>query len=284
MESKIQLPLSLRDQRTGQGLSLDDVSRKTRIRKDYLEKLESGDFTFLPTPYIVSLLKEYAKAVGLNSDAVAEAYYASIMPKPTSWLPQSPSSPTEQIPQKNILETIFAFFFSSSFQRNVISKLPAIGVVVGGVLLFLGFRYFSSAPKAEVVIRQYAPTPITATAVASFSPATQPAAIALIASPVTNKSKEPASTATTGLDKPAKLKLVIRTGQDSSWVHVNADGKPNSVLLLPHQSQAFEADRAFKLTIGKAQAVRLTLNGKAVALPQTEGLVHDFILSENKSN
>ena len=50
--------------RTNQGLSLEELSKKTDIQQDLLEALERNDYDLLPSPfYARSFLRKYAWAV-----------------------------------------------------------------------------------------------------------------------------------------------------------------------------------------------------------------------------
>ena len=54
--------------RTNQGLSLEELSKKTDIQQDLLEALERNDYDLLPSPfYARSFLRKYAWAVDLDS-------------------------------------------------------------------------------------------------------------------------------------------------------------------------------------------------------------------------
>ncbi|MDQ6419188.1 helix-turn-helix domain-containing protein [Paenibacillus sp. LHD-117] len=76
----------LRRAREERGLSLDDIQELTKIRKRYLEAIESGDYSVLPgTFYVRAFVKNYSEAVGLEPDEVLRLYQHEI-----------PASPVEQ--------------------------------------------------------------------------------------------------------------------------------------------------------------------------------------------
>lgn len=59
----------LRQARTDKGLSIDDVQSITKIQKRYLIGLEEGNYESMPGPfYIRAFIRQYAEAVGLNSE------------------------------------------------------------------------------------------------------------------------------------------------------------------------------------------------------------------------
>ena len=70
----------LRLARVNQGLSLEELQRKTDIQLDMLEALESDDFDKLPSPfYVRSFLRKYVWAVELDESIVLDAYDSGSM-------------------------------------------------------------------------------------------------------------------------------------------------------------------------------------------------------------
>ncbi|GHC85620.1 helix-turn-helix domain-containing protein [Novosphingobium pokkalii] len=69
----------LRTAREAQGLSLKDIAARTRITARHVEALETGDYDSLPgRPYALGFARSYAKAVGLDEAAIAEAVRAEL--------------------------------------------------------------------------------------------------------------------------------------------------------------------------------------------------------------
>ena len=70
----------LRLARINQGLSLEELQRKTDIQLNLLEALESDDFDQLPSPfYTRSFLRKYAWAVELDENLVLDAFDSGSM-------------------------------------------------------------------------------------------------------------------------------------------------------------------------------------------------------------
>lgn len=73
----------LRKARDQRGLTLDDIQETTKIRKRYLEAIESGDHTILPGPfYVRAFVKNYSEAVGLDPDEVLRLYQHEVPAPP----------------------------------------------------------------------------------------------------------------------------------------------------------------------------------------------------------
>ncbi|MBD3374227.1 DUF4115 domain-containing protein [candidate division KSB1 bacterium] len=61
----------LREQRLAKNFSLEEISAQTKISISYLQKLEEGNFHFLPVVYVRAFLKTFAEQLGLNPDVMA---------------------------------------------------------------------------------------------------------------------------------------------------------------------------------------------------------------------
>lgn len=72
----------LRKAREQRGYTLDDVQDATKIRKRYLEAIETGDYKVLPGSfYVRAFVKTYAETVGLDAEEVLRLYQKEL-PKP----------------------------------------------------------------------------------------------------------------------------------------------------------------------------------------------------------
>ena len=70
----------LRLARTNQGLTLEELHKKTEIQLDMLEAMEADDFDQLPSPfYTRSFLRKYAWAVELDERIILDAYDSGSM-------------------------------------------------------------------------------------------------------------------------------------------------------------------------------------------------------------
>ena len=68
---------ALRAARTRLGLGIDDVAQATRVRASYIAALEATDNDALPSrPYAIGYLRAYARALGVEPDAVVARFLA----------------------------------------------------------------------------------------------------------------------------------------------------------------------------------------------------------------
>lgn len=64
---------ALKQARVQRSLSVDEIARLIKIRSAHIEKIEEGDFTFLPPLYVHSYLKKYAAELGVGDDALLDS-------------------------------------------------------------------------------------------------------------------------------------------------------------------------------------------------------------------
>ena len=58
--------------RLQRGISLEEIVKETKIRLDFLERIEEGDYTVTPTPFVRAFLREYAEVVGIDPNLVMQ--------------------------------------------------------------------------------------------------------------------------------------------------------------------------------------------------------------------
>ncbi len=65
----------LKQRREGLGISIKDVSNKLKIRMDYLENLENGNYDNLPPAvYVRGFIRSYASLLGINPEGIVNVY------------------------------------------------------------------------------------------------------------------------------------------------------------------------------------------------------------------
>jgi cytoskeletal protein RodZ len=69
---------SLRDEREARGISLEEIASSTKIVPRYLQALEADRLDLMPGGFFIKgIIRTYAKAVGLDPEAVLERYRAA---------------------------------------------------------------------------------------------------------------------------------------------------------------------------------------------------------------
>lgn len=127
----------LKEARTKKGLTLDSAAARTRIRRDYLEALETMDPRGLPAQaYAIGYLRTYARFLELDEAALVEQFKAEADTQTGRATPTAPQQ-----------------------QREI--KLPRglIGVVAILVLVGLVAWWYSNAISGESVFDDIPPPP-----------------------------------------------------------------------------------------------------------------------------
>jgi transcriptional regulator with XRE-family HTH domain len=127
----------LREARSKQGLTLDSAASRTRIRRDYLEALETMDPRGLPAQaYAIGYLRTYARFLELDEAAIVEQFKAEADTQTGRATPTAPQQ-----------------------QREI--KLPRglIGAVAILVLVGLIGWWYSNAISGESVFNDIPPPP-----------------------------------------------------------------------------------------------------------------------------
>ncbi len=290
----------LQQERERKGLSLEAVSKVTRISVRNLEAMESDDFAALPAPlFIRSFLKTYAAVIGIDANKIIALYETQ-----TGMI--GVSSETPPPPEKE---------FSRKILLVVIPVLVLL--IVGGIYLFS-----SSSRKAPEVATPASP-PETAPAAPQIAPPppeppppvkeVQKPSVAVqkppaevqkpsikeqptkkveqkaerpVPPPTVQPSQPAASSAAAAEEKQERRHILRVQAREQTWIKVQADDQPEfEVLLEPQEKAVWTARRQIKVILGNAGGVDMTFNGKKVGpFGETGQVVHlQFPLPEKKS-
>ena len=75
MEKAQNFATAIKQLRKSKGLTLDQISNSCKIKKNYLEKMERGDFSFKPKIYVKLFLNEYLKCIDLDkSESILQEF------------------------------------------------------------------------------------------------------------------------------------------------------------------------------------------------------------------
>ncbi len=129
----------LKEERERKFYTLDEIEKATKIRKEMLEALESGNWKKLPPPtFVQGFIKNYGKFLGLNTEKLLAIFRREFS--------------DEKHPPR-VLES-----FSNPLEQNKFRFTPAklTGIVVLGLIvvfflyLWFQYRFLVEAPFLEV--------------------------------------------------------------------------------------------------------------------------------------
>jgi cytoskeleton protein RodZ len=222
----------LRRERLIRNVTLEEISASTKISIRLLTALESSNVAKLPAPVFTrGFIRAYSRHLGLDPDEMVNAYIADVAP------------------DRGGLGTSTKRRGLRSLFRGRRGTAGAIVISVTGILLLLGLiarPERRSAPAISVAARPVAPVSFKNVAVSPGpAPAIQDEAPAASPSPA-----------------PTGVSMVLEFEQDS-WTEVRADGAPVfSGLIKRGSKHQFQAREGFRLTLGNAGGVRVTVDGR----------------------
>ena len=278
---------TLRRERLRHNLSLEEVSRETRIGLKFLQAIEAEDFTKLPGGVFArSFVRQYARLLGLDDEELAAEVQRRFQP-----VPAPPEERPARIGQEPQIELPKVADWEGLPSRSG-SSLPALALVVV-VMLVCSLIYVwwqksrrpgvaaqPPAESAQVATQQPAPAPAPAPpqqpAAAPAEPAAAPAE-APAPSTEANAERQPVADAPPASNAPIQ---VIVTADEATWVSARSDGKfIYAGTLQPKETKGLEANEQVRLVLGNAGGVVVTLNGKPVPPIGPRGQVRTVQLS-----
>ena len=244
----------LRELRSAKDVSLDEVTRATRVGRAHLEALEAEDLASLPAPvFVKGFIRAYCEFLQADAGEALARYRELIGDRGRSTT-------------AGALEPRAA-----GIGRGPVFVSVILLVVLGAALFILNSGRSSSSrsarpPAAEAPATPSAPAaPATAAApepAAVPAPAAPapPAAMPLpVAAPATPASSAPAVPAA----RPAQ-RLVVKA-LEPTWIRIQMDGSRTVEELLPAgAAREWSAEKRFVLTVGNAGGISLELNGRAL--------------------
>ena len=279
-----------RQVREAKGLTVDEVSSKTRIRSDFVKALEDGNFAKLPDQVFArGFVRSYARSLGLDEEDAIHRFA------------QSSGSFYEKQDERERLKARQA-----EEDRKRESNRKTVMVAVGIAVLTLVFLLSREQPST---VKQGSSEPASVkrsaqAAKETSSPgprqepepagdAQKPVEVAAVSTPATEPRRpelptpppiafkpapapEPISMISPGADGPlggisleggspgADGQLVLDLeATELSWVVVQIDnGSPQESLLRPGEKAQWKGQDQFILTLGNAGGVKAELNGK----------------------
>ena len=238
----------LKNKRFEKGLTLEDASNLTKIRKKYLEALENGNYDEIPEKvYVKSFLKIYSDFLELDRAYILKRYQDEISPEESVIITPTYCTPVnDKILKSQVRNRRFLY---------IIAGVIGIALIIWGVNR-VKLEWFESSPQS---LSETEPTEVTLP-------------------PLEMKPIEKSPLIIHNYDK-----LMLRIDCIAyTWISKSIDGKGTiSYIMLPNKSEFFEAQKRSTLRIGNASGVRINVNGFNLGDLGKSGEVIDLRISLN---
>jgi len=249
----------LKKEREKKGITLEEASKVTRIRKAYLLSIEDGNIGMQSPVFIKGFVKSYAEFLGLDSADVIEKYNDILnekdgqvgVEKGFELEPVSTTRSRHLIPAVLVLALITVVYILTTSEKPdttpvQVQKTSKVDVPEQKPVLSNTTAY--QTPLAIITTSQtHTFEPITTSAGTPVSPSPPKPDVQTVQTP----------------EKPEKQHSLIATARELTWLQVTVDNNdPAEVLLRKGESTRWFAVSKITVVVGNAGGVDLTYNGK----------------------
>jgi cytoskeleton protein RodZ len=247
------------------GLSVDDISAKTRLRATVIRAIEADDFSLCGGDfYARGHIRTLAGLVGLDPAPLLAEYDATIGPK-------DEGQATSQLYEGEVTGRAIT---RTAQKRSPHWGLAAVGTTLVAIIVFATIGLVGHGKKTPTASAPPAPVAAAVTsAPPSHSPSPSPIASSPVTAPPASVPAEP--TTPTSVVAEAGVHVVLRITTAKCWVAATAsDGQVlYQGVLAPGASQTFDDAQRVTLRLGNAPATDITVNGVDLGAPATKNSV-----------
>jgi transcriptional regulator with XRE-family HTH domain len=247
----------LREAREQRGISVEELSRRTKIGVSTLHALERGQTDRLPGGIFVrGFLRAYAREVGLDSEDIVRRYLAQVEPPSDAAPAVTPETPpSRQVWQEYIIRGIGLFD-----QR----PLPTWMLIVGAAIV-IGMGY--------VAVRGSRTPELLEQPVAQHSP---PPALAVAAdAEIGTSGRQDVAASADQVGRVVRLEILT---SGPCWIAANADGQTVVYrLMLAGERHVIEARDRIVLRVGDPASFTYRINdmpGRPLGPPGQPVTIH----------
>ncbi|MGH2700638.1 MAG: helix-turn-helix domain-containing protein [Actinomycetota bacterium] len=234
----------LRDARRRRRVSIDRAAEQTRIRPDYLMRMESDEFDFLAPAYVRGFLRTYARFLRVNEEPLIDEFDRKFgRNRADTTAIAALETRAKSVPR----------------QRRPLNSWTLAAVLAAVTLVALAVVGIVNAPEEP-----RAPANDTGN-VAEDEPSPEPAeSTTPPPSPTTTPTEE--EDPTVALAEGIELEVVAANGD--CWMDVTADGENIYSETLPAgESVTFDAEDSMDIVLGLPASVELIVNGQNIGSP-----------------
>lgn len=249
----------LRLARINQGLSLDELQKKTEIQLDMLEAMEADDFDQLPSPfYTRSFLRKYAWAVELDDQIVLDAYDSgSMITYEEVDVDEDELTGRRRSSKKNKASFLPLFYFI----------LFALSIVI--FVTYYVWNYIQNQPERSFASSYSVVQATSSTSSVTPSSSSSSSSSSSNIEPVISVSGEGNYVEIAYKTSKETAKLQLSVSDARSWVSVSESELEGGVTLSPDNKSAettVSTKNPVTITLGVVKGVALTVDNQTVDL------------------
>lgn len=251
----------LKQSREDHEVTLEQISKRTKIDIKYLKALEEGDFSVMPEVYVRAFIKSIAETIGLNPEHVLAKYETA--KKGESKVAEDLNEKVEEL-QKPKTENKLEFVSTnlsdqkqSSPDNSIYIKYMYIAVPFLLIVLVTAyFLFFSSGEK--VIVKETSFDEILSTERERYKLTTEDSSSVFYSGD--------------------SLNLVL-TARDTVWIRALIDDvRQTEFLLRPTEMKRLIANSNYKLLIGNLPGIEFSLNNNNISLDSLSNVVGNVLI------
>ena len=290
----------LKQEREKRGVTLEDISRSTKIGTRLLRALEEDHFDQLPGGiFNKGFIRSYARVVGINEEDAIEEYLAATGGGPPDKgpedhearvaemrLPEPPTQPTAGLPWGTfaiVLLIVAVGFVLWGFRSQESQKKPPQAVSAPTAS--------ESAPSTTVAQPPQAPQAAGTTESMQAKPASPQATLATSPTSTASQPSMPAPTpasASVAASSPAASLTpsgsfrVLIIAREDSWISITVDGEvtTENTLIAPAR-KSVTAEKEIVIKAGNAGGLDFEFDGKKLPAQGNHGEVKTLTFNSN---
>jgi cytoskeletal protein RodZ len=232
----------LKQAREEKSVSLQEIAESTHISIRFLQAIENDAYDVLPGGvFNRAFVRKFASRVGFDEEQAVNLYQEQ-------WQEQGGGEEPERGYQLGVED------FESRQSTGNGLLLSFVALVVIGSLAYAAYQFFTppaSGSGGSAASGVNSSPSVTPTPTPAASPSTSP-------TPDGSPTPSPTPGAMAGA-----LRVLLSAPTEDVWVKVKTDGKDaEPILLRTGQSREFEVSEKMILSTGRAQSLRVAVNGR----------------------
>ncbi len=239
----------LKQTREKLNLSLKEVSEATKIRETVLKAIEDGNFSYLPSIYMQSFIKEYIGFLGLDYSEL-KTQLDTIFKSKTTYIKEKNSQVLLSDKQRKVRYT--------SQQLNKVLYFVYAGLFLS-ILAIIYFSFFYEPEELKPL------ETLKTTDTFSLSPTNMP--LSIVQQGISQDS--------------IKLEFLAT---DTVWINIVIDNRvTEKTVLYPNNRKVWKAQSFFRFTLGNAGGVIIRRNDEQLpSLSKEKVVIKNIIVTRDK--